>query len=97
MAKWKSKEIVVDAFQLGIDDLPRWYIEMVGDHKAVYYTDNKDRAASHVYTPEGHMVASYGNYIVKDTYGGVRVMSEEYFTRMFERMDSENGKTEALG
>lgn len=85
--KWKSKEIIVDAFQLGIDDMPRWYIEMVADHKAVYYTDSKDRAASHVQTPEGHIVAGYGDYLVKDSYGGVRVMKCDDFTRMFERVE----------
>lgn len=84
--KWETKNILVDAFQLGVDDLPRWYIEMVGDHKAVYYTDKKDRAASHIYTPEGHIVASYGDYIVKGLDGGVRVLKEEAFKALFEEV-----------
>lgn len=93
--KWKSKEIVIDAFQLGIDDIPRWYIELVADHIAVYYTDSKDRAASHIQTPEGHVVAGYGDYIVRGPHGGVRVMKAEAFNKMFERI--ENHDEERLG
>lgn len=82
--KWRSKPVEVEAFRLGVDNMPRWYIEMVGDHKAVYYTDANNKVASHVQTPEGWIVASQGSWLVKSPYGGVRVMKHEDFVEMYE-------------
>lgn len=83
--KWKTKPIIVEAFRLGIDTMPRWYIEMVGDHKAIYYTDaNTNKAASHVQTPEGWIVAGQGDWIVRGPFGAVRVLKNADFESMYE-------------
>ena len=83
--KWKTKPVTVEAFRLGIDPMPRWYIEMVSDHKAVYYTDGEtNKAASHVQTPEGWIVASQGDWIVRGPYGAVRVLKDADFNSMYE-------------
>ena len=83
---WKSKPIKVEAFRLGVDTMPRWYIEMVGDHKAVYYTDGNNKAASHVQTPEGWIVASQGDWLVRGPYGAVRVMKDADFRSAYEEV-----------
>lgn len=83
---WKTKPVVVEAFRLGIDTMPRWYIEMVADHKAIYYTDAKNQVASHVETPEGWIVASQGDWLVRGPYGAVRVLKNADFISMYEEV-----------
>lgn len=83
--KFKTKPVRVEAFRLGHDEMPRWYIEMVGDHKAVYYTDMEtNRIASHVETPEGWIVASQGDWLVRGPFGAVRVLKNADFESMYE-------------
>ena len=82
--KFKSKPIIVEAYRLGYDDMPRWYIEMVADHKAIYYTDANNKIASHVETPEGWIVASQGDWLVRGPYGAVRVLKNADFESAYE-------------
>lgn len=82
--KVRTKRVSAEAYHLGHDEMPRWYIEMVADHMAVYYTDVYGKVASHVKTPEGWIVASHGDWLVRSQSGAVRVMKNDDFFEMYE-------------
>jgi len=82
--KWRTKPVEVEAFRLGWDPMPRWYTEMVNRDKAADYHDGNGMVASNVRTPDGWVVASQGDWLVKSPYSGVRVMKHVDFVEMYE-------------
>ena len=85
MAKYRKKPIVVDVFQWLMDDVPEWITSAIRDD-----TINFDIRMI-ISTPEGEMLASPGDYIIKGVNGELYPCKPDIFEQTYEliKEDSE--------
>lgn len=70
MSKYRKKPVEVEAFRIGIDYIPDWFMDKVSANEIIAY--GKSTAFEHyddtncdIKTLEGIMHANYGDYIIK--------------------------------
>ena len=86
---YRKKPVVVEAFKLGIDYIPDWFMDKVttneiilhGSSTAFYhsYDTNAD-----INTLEGVMHANYGDYIIKGVNGEIYPCKPDIFEKTYE-------------
>jgi hypothetical protein len=67
MAKYKKKPVIIDAFRLGFDKEPDWFLdaqEETGFRRITKFLDHINPHIT-VYTLEGVMTAFVGDYIIR--------------------------------
>jgi hypothetical protein len=79
--KYIQKPIVVEAFRLDIDDvMPDWFSDEVSKHNILTYKDG----SCEIFTLEGDMIASKGDYIVKGSTGKIYTCKPDIFEKMYD-------------
>ena len=78
MAKYRKKPIVVDVFQWLMDDVPEWITSAIRANKI-----NFDLRMI-ISTPEGEMLASPGDYIIKGVKGELYPCKPDIFEQTYE-------------
>ena len=78
MAKYRKKPIVVDVFQWLMDDVPEWITSAIRANKI-----NFDLRMI-ISTPEGEMLASPGDYIIKGVNGELYPCKPDIFEQTYE-------------
>jgi len=77
MAKYRKKPVEIEAFQMGIDHLPDWFMDKVTSNdikiKAVEEDESWNpfdfkRTYCLIETLEGRMKGNYGDYIIKEPF-----------------------------
>lgn len=86
MAKYRKKTIVVDAFQWLMDDVPEWITSAIRDD-----TINFDIRGMIISTPEGEMLASPGDYIIKGVNGELYPCKPDIFEQTYEKVKEGEG------
>lgn len=86
MAKYRKKTIVVDAFQWLMDDVPEWITSAIRDD-----TINFDIRGMIISTPEGEMLASPGDYIIKGVNGELYPCKHDIFEQTYEKVKEGEG------
>lgn len=86
MAKYRKKTIVVDAFQWLMDDVPEWITSAIRDD-----TINFDIRGMIISTPEGEMLASPGDYIIKGVNGELYPCKPDIFEQTYEKVKESEG------
>lgn len=86
MAKYRKKTIVVDAFQWLMDDVPEWITSAIRDD-----TINFDIRGMIISTPEGEMLASPGDYIIKGVNGELYLCKPDIFEQTYEKVKEGEG------
>lgn len=84
MAKYRKKTSVVDAFQWLMDDVPEWITFAIRDDII-----NFDIRGMIISTPEGEMLASPGDYIIKGVNGELSLCKPDIFEQTYEIVKSE--------
>lgn len=59
--KYRKKPVVIEAFQLGIDCIPDWFMDKVSENKIILHGDAFEKTNADIETLEGWMHASYGD------------------------------------
>ena len=79
--KYRKKPVVIEAFRLGIDCIPDWFMEkaVVGD--AHIYGEPPE---AKIKTLEGVMTANYGDFIIKGVKGEVYPCKSDIFYATYE-------------
>ena len=83
--KYRKKPVVVDAFRLGIDALPDWFV-----NKASYKLTTSSNPMSIecvINTLEGAMTAGYGDYIIKGVKGEFYPCKADIFEQTYEKVE----------
>jgi hypothetical protein len=78
MAKYRKKPIVVDVFQWLMDDVPEWITSAIRANKI-----NFDIRMI-ISTPDGEMLASPGDYIIKGVNGELYPCKPDIFEQTYE-------------
>ena len=89
--KYRKIPIEIEAFRLGIDFIPDWFMDKVSSNEIIlhgkstgfqhYYDTNAD-----IQTLEGVMHANYGDYIIKEIQGEIYPCKPEIFKNTYERV-----------
>ena len=84
MAKYRKKPIVVDVFRWLMDDVPEWITSAIRANKI-----NFDLRMI-ISTPEGEMLASPGDYIIKGVKGELYPCKPDIFEQTYELIKEGN-------
>ena len=82
--KYRKKPVMIEAFRLGIDCIPDWFMEkaVVGDAH-IYGEPPKAK----VKTLEGTMIANYGDFIIKGIQGEIYPCKPDIFYATYEKIE----------
>ena len=87
--KYRKKPVVVEAFRLGIDYIPDWFMDKVMTNEIKLYGSSinfhfvPDTNAD-IHTPEGTMHADYGDYIIQGVNGEIYPCKPDIFEKTYE-------------
>jgi len=82
-----KKPIVIEAFRLGIDCMPDWYMDRVTDCIATNYGEWRKLDYAIIKTLEGDMRAERGDYVIKGVKNEVYPCKPDIFEATYERVD----------
>lgn len=88
MAEYRKKRVAIEAFRLGVDPTPDWFMEKVLASEIVSYLDREQRegeAAAEITTRYGVRTAVHGDYVVKEDNGEMYPLTAELFEACYER------------
>lgn len=87
--KYRKKPVVIEAFQLGIDNIPDWFMNAVTKKDAIlhgistgFYHANDTNAD--IKTLEGWLHADYGDYIIKGIKNEIYPCKPDIFEKTYE-------------
>lgn len=83
MADYKKKPVVIQAFKLGHDSMPDWFLDRRATNEATTHNvDNRWRGGPDyalIHTLEGTMRAEYGDWIIKGVKGELYPCKNDIF------------------
>lgn len=89
--RYQKKPVVVEAFRLGIDYIPDWFMDEVTANKVVLHGtssgfDHHDDTNADICTLEGWMHANYGDYIIRGVKGELYPCKPDIFEQTYEEV-----------
>lgn len=89
MSQYIKKNVEVEAFKLGIDSMPDWFIDKVNTNEIILYGkssgfEHYDDTSCDIKTLEGTMHANYGDYIIKGIAGEIYPCKADIFEKTYE-------------
>ena len=89
--KYRKIPIEIEAFRLGIDFIPDWFMDKVSSNESILHGKSTgfqhyDDTNADIQTLEGVMHANYGDYIVKGIQGEIYPCKPEIFKNTYERV-----------
>ena len=88
--KYRKKPVVIEAFKLGIDSIPDWFMDKVTANEIILrrYDPNDPRTLiAEIGTLEGVMTAKYGNYVIRGVAGEVYPCRADIFEETYEAVE----------
>lgn len=82
--RWVKKPLVIEAFQLGIDPIPDWFMDRVSDNSIVLKGEWKKLNSCRIHTLEGWVQAKRGTFIVKGVQDEIYPCKEEIFRATYD-------------
>lgn len=96
--KYRKKPVVIEAFQLGYDEPPKWFLEAAeNDEVEVIIDARKCRTftiTARIRTLEGDMEAHERDYIIKGVQGELYPCKEDIFKATYEKVEEGSGEDE---
>ncbi|WP_223837362.1 hypothetical protein [Bacillus swezeyi] len=87
MPKYRKKPVVVEAFRLGFDELPKWFSERIPQICSPFTLDPYSHPEFAIKTRKGSMRADYGDYIIKGVEGEIYPCKPEIFEKTYDSVD----------
>ena len=92
MGKYRKKPVVIDAFKLGVDNMPDWFMDSVTANKVVLHGTSSgfyhaDDTNADIYTLEGWHHANYGDYIIRGVKGELYPCKPDIFDMTYDMVD----------
>lgn len=90
--KYRKKPVEVEAFQLGIDGIPDWFMNRVTDNTVILhgtssgFYDGHDTNAD-IKTLEGIMHANYKDFIIQGINGELYPCKPNIFDKTYEKAE----------
>ena len=89
--KYRKKPIVIEAFELGVDNMPDWFMDAVTSNDVILHGKSSgfvhiDATNADIYTLEGWHHANYGDYIIRGVKGELYPCKPEIFEMTYEKV-----------
>lgn len=84
--KYRKKPVVIEAFRLGIECIPDWFMKKVVDGEIHIYGEP---AEADIKTLEGVMHANFGDFIIKGIKGELYPCKADIFYATYEESEGE--------
>ena len=93
MARYRKKPVTIEAFQLGIDYIPDWFMDKVTTNEIILHGtssgfDHHDDTNADIKTLEGWMHANSGDFIIKGVAGEIYPCKPDIFRTSYESADT---------
>lgn len=90
--KYRKKPVVIEAFQLGIDYIPDWFMDKVTSNDVILHGtssgfEHHDDINADIKTLEGVMHANFGDFIIKGVKGEVYPCKPDIFYATYEKSE----------
>lgn len=87
--RYRKKPVVIEAFQLGIDYIPDWFMDAVTANEVILHglSSGFDRVPdtnADIHTLEGWHHANYGDYIIRGVKGEIYPCKPDIFQMTYE-------------
>ncbi len=87
--KFRKKPVVIEAFRLGVDSIPDWFMDRVSDCTITLHGDGdpRDRFApvsASIQTLEGTMTADHGDMVIRGIKGEIYPCKPDIFAATYE-------------
>jgi hypothetical protein len=88
--KYRKKPVVIEAFRLGIDCIPDWFMDKVTSNDVTLAINQvgEVRCAS-IKTLEGTMTANVGDFVIKGVKGELYPCKADIFYATYEESEGE--------
>ena len=84
--KYRKKPVVVEAFRLGNDPIPKWFTEPNRFSSVLLSYISTDEIKAEIVTPEGAMEANSGDYIIRGVKGEIYPCKPDIFEKTYEKV-----------
>jgi hypothetical protein len=82
--KWRKKPVVIEAFCLGVDNIPDWFMDKVSSNDCILRGDGWNLTHAEIPTLEGVMVANKGDFVIKGVKGEIYPCKPDIFKMLYE-------------
>ena len=79
---YRKRPVVIEAFQLGIDSIPDWFMDRVSASSIILH-----KLSAHIHTVDGIMVADNGDYIIRGVRGEIYPCKFDIFKEIYEAVE----------
>ena len=93
MARFRKKPVVIEAFRLGIDYIPDWFMDKVTTNDIILHGtssgfEHHNDTNADIKTLEGWHHANFGDFIIKGTAGEIYPCKPHIFKDIYESADT---------
>jgi hypothetical protein len=93
MARYRKMPVVIEAFRLGIDHIPDWFMDKVTTNEIILHGtssgfDHHDDTNADIKTLEGWHHANFGDFIIKGIAGEIYPCKPDIFKATYEAADT---------
>lgn len=81
--KYRKKPVVIEAFRIGLDYIPDWFMDRVSDNSIILRT-NAAGTGCEINTLEGTMRADPGDWIIKGVEDEIYPCKPDIFAKTYE-------------
>ena len=91
--KYRKKPVVIEAFRLGIDCIPDWFMDKVTSNEVILHGtssgfEHHDDTNADIKTLEGVMHANFGDFIIEGIKGEIYPCKPDIFEATYESVDT---------
>lgn len=87
MARYIKKPVVIDAFRLGIDNIPDWFMDKLESNDArVYISFPGGLSYARIKTLTGTRTVEVGDFIIKGIDGELSSCKADFFYEAYDRL-----------
>lgn len=92
MSKYRKKPIEIEAFRIGIDYIPDWFMDKVTTNEIILHGkssgfEHYDDTNCDIKTLEGTMHANFGDYIIKGINNEIYPCKPDIFEKTYEKVE----------
>jgi hypothetical protein len=84
--KFRKKPIVIEAFCLGIDNIPDWFMDKVSSNDIILHGERNDLKSAEIKTLEGIMTGIKRDWIIKGVNGEIYPCKPDIFEKTYEKI-----------
>lgn len=95
--KFRKKPIIIEAFRMGVDPIPDWFMDevtncnitLLSDREVSGPFDHDHKTMADITTPEGVMRAEHGDYVIKGVKGEIYPCKADIFEITYEKVEGD--------